>query len=114
MIIKNWKEFSDFILQYDAHQDIEFDKRFFRKEDLQALQSIWADSDGQKENYRISLPDGKGIHIKEYENTFKVHWDKSDPRTDPIGHLLKDAPHHIPTIGVGILLIAAAYIWSKK
>ena len=40
------------------------------------------------------------LHIREYENIFLVHMDKRDPRKDPIGHLLCDAPE----ILTGLLL----------
>jgi len=32
------------------------------------------------------------LHIREYDDKFLVHSDKIDPRKDPIGHLIHDAP----------------------
>ncbi len=32
------------------------------------------------------------LHIREYDDKFLVHTDKIDPRKDPIGHLVYDAP----------------------
>jgi len=34
-----------------------------------------------------------GSHILEYENEWILHRDKVDPRSDPLGHLVNDAPH---------------------
>ena len=45
---------------------------------------------GAEKQYRYGT-----LHIREYENYYSVHIDKVDPRIDPIGHLLKDAPEYI-------------------
>ncbi len=47
------------------------------------------------------------LHIREYEDKYLVHMDKVDPRNDPLGHLLHDAPEFL----VGI---ASAYLGGKK
>ena len=33
-----------------------------------------------------------GLHVREYDDRFVIHRDIADPRKDPIGHLLFDAP----------------------
>jgi hypothetical protein len=33
-----------------------------------------------------------GLHVREYNDRFVIHQDSVDPRSDPIGHLLFDAP----------------------
>ncbi len=47
------------------------------------------------------------LHIREYEDKYLVHMDKVDPRDDPIGHLIHDAPEFL----VGL---ASAYCVGKK
>jgi hypothetical protein len=42
---------------------------------------------GAEKQYRYGT-----LHIREYQNHYSVHMDKVDPRIDPIGNLLKDAP----------------------
>jgi len=32
------------------------------------------------------------LHIREYEDKYVIHMDKIDPRKDPFGHLMVDAP----------------------
>jgi hypothetical protein len=32
------------------------------------------------------------LHIREYDDKYLIHMDKIDPRKDPIGHLIFDAP----------------------
>jgi hypothetical protein len=47
------------------------------------------------------------LHIREYDDKYLVHVDKVDPRKDPLGHLILDAPEFL--IGV-----ASAYLSGKK
>ena len=58
---------------------------------------------------------GTCIHIKEYSDLYKIHWDESNPATNPIGHLLNDAPHHIPAVILGLSILAGiGYYMVKK
>ncbi len=57
---------------------------------------------GANKQYRFG-----NLHIKEYDNKFLVHTDKVDPRKDPLGHLIHDAPE------VLIGLACAAFGGSK-
>jgi hypothetical protein len=45
---------------------------------------------GAKKQFRY----GK-LHIREYRDHYIVHMDKVDPRKDPMGHLLIDAPEYL-------------------
>ena len=47
------------------------------------------------------------LHIREYEDKYLVHMDKIDPRKDPLGHLVRDAPEVL--IG-----LASAFFGGKK
>ena len=40
----------------------------------------------------------KNLHIREYRRYYTVHVDRVDPRKDPIGHLLIDAPEFLAGI----------------
>ena len=42
------------------------------------------------------------LHIREYDNYFVTHMDKIDPRKDPLGHLLIDAPEILMSILSGL------------
>ena len=42
---------------------------------------------GANKQYRFG-----NLHIREYDDRFLVHTDKVDPRKDPLGHLIYDAP----------------------
>jgi hypothetical protein len=62
---------------------------------------------GAKRQFRY-----KNLHIREYSGHYTVHVDKVDPRKDPIGHLLIDAPEFlmgiISAISVGRLVVKSA------
>jgi hypothetical protein len=61
------------------------------------------DRKGAKKQYR------KGnLHIREYNDKFTVHSDKVDPRKNPLGHLLIDAPEVL--IGLAGAAIGGAAI----
>ncbi len=47
------------------------------------------------------------LHIREYADKYLLHMDEVDPRKDPVGHLIHDAPEFL----VGI---ASAYWAGKK
>ena len=42
------------------------------------------------------------LHIREYADHYTVHTDRVDPRRDPVGHLLYDAPEVLVATAVGI------------
>ena len=42
------------------------------------------------------------LHIREYDDKFLVHTDRIDPRIDPLGHLVLDAPEVLVGIACAI------------
>jgi hypothetical protein len=52
-----------------------------------AKETFLGQKNGAKKQYRYG-----NLHIREYDDKFLVHTDKIDPRKDPLGHLLYDAP----------------------
>ncbi|MGD1835850.1 MAG: hypothetical protein ACPKQO_09030 [Nitrososphaeraceae archaeon] len=61
---------------------------------------------GNKKNAKNQYRYGN-LHVREYENHYTVHIDKIDPRKNPIGHLLIDAPEYITSF------IIASYIGTN-
>ena len=51
------------------------------------------------------------LHIREYDDKFLVHTDKVDPREDPIGHLIHDAPEFL--VGLACATIGGTKISSS-
>ena len=52
-----------------------------------AEETFLGQKNGAKKQYRYG-----NLHIREYDDKFLVHTDKIDPRKDPLGHLIADAP----------------------
>ena len=52
-----------------------------------AEETFLGQKNGAYKQYRYG-----NLHIREYDDKFLVHTDKIDPRENPIGHLIHDAP----------------------
>ena len=46
-------------------------------------------------HYRHALPDGRGLHVHEYADHYRVHWDAVDPSVSVLRHFLHDVTHAI-------------------
>jgi hypothetical protein len=44
----------------------------------------------------------KNLHVREYRDHYSVHSDRIDPRLDPLGHLLVDAPEYLIPLAIAI------------
>ena len=73
----------------------------------------FGDLAGQKTDYRLALPDDRSIHVREYDHYYLIHWDSKDPKIDPIGHLIEDAPHWLAVLGLTILGILGGVCWWR-
>jgi hypothetical protein len=51
------------------------------------------------------------LHIREYDDKFLVHTDRIDPRKDPLGHLVYDAPEVL--IGLACAIFGGSQITKK-
>ena len=63
----------------------------------EAEETILGQKNGAQKQYRYG-----NLHIREYDDKFLVHTDKIDPRINPIGHLVYDAPEVLIGIACGI------------
>jgi len=64
-----------------------------------AEETFLGQKNGAKKQYRYG-----NLHIREYDDKFLVHTDKIDPRIDPLGHLLNDAPEVLVGLGCAIFV----------
>jgi hypothetical protein len=65
-------------------------------------ETVLGNKKGAKRQYRYG-----NLHIREYDDYYTIHRDKIDPRKDPVGHLLADAPEYLAGA------VSAAYIGYK-
>ena len=63
----------------------------------EAEETILGQKNGAEKQYRYG-----NLHIREYNDKFLIHTDKIDPRINPIGHLVYDAPEVLIGIACGI------------
>lgn len=59
--------------------------------------------DLQTRDLRKRINGTESMHVKEYDNYYKVHRDKVDPKYDPISHLIEDSPEVPAGIAAAIL-----------
>jgi hypothetical protein len=63
-----------------------------------AEETVLGQKNGAKKQYRYG-----NLHIREYDDKYLVHMDKVDPRQDPLGHLVHDAPEILIGVASGII-----------
>ena len=76
-----------------------------------ARETKLGDKKGAKKQYRYG-----SLHIREYDNKYTVHTDKYDPRSDPIHHLVWDAPEVLVGL-VGAIIGGSnvgSYLYNKN
>ncbi len=71
-----------------------------------AEETFLGQKNGAQKQYRYG-----NLHIREYGENFLVHTDKIDPRKDPIGHLVYDAPEVL--IGLACAIFAGSQTVKK-
>lgn len=47
---------------------------------------------GQTADFRLRLPDCRGLHVQDFGTHYEAHIDQTDPACDAIRHLVEDAP----------------------
>ena len=72
----------------------------------EAEETILGQKNGADKQYRYG-----NLHIREYGDKFLVHNDKIDPRKDPMGHLVYDAPEVL--IGIACAIFGGSQIAKK-
>jgi hypothetical protein len=64
-----------------------------------AEETVLGKINGSKKQYRYG-----NLHIREYDENYQVHVDKVDPRKDPLGHLVHDAPEILAGVITGVMV----------
>ena len=74
-----------------------------------AEETVLGEPQGSRRQYRHG-----NLHIREYDDCYTVHADRVDPRRDPLGHLIHDAPEVLIGAGCGLAAGALAYAASRS
>ncbi len=72
----------------------------------EAEETLLGQKNGAYKQYRYG-----NLHIREYDDKFLVHTDKIDPRNNPIGHLVYDAPEVL--IGLACAIFGGSQVAKK-
>ncbi len=72
----------------------------------EAEETFLGQKNGAYKQYRYG-----NLHIREYDDKFLVHTDKIDPRNNPIGHLVYDAPEVL--IGLACAVFGGSQVAKK-
>jgi hypothetical protein len=72
----------------------------------EAEETLLGQKNGAYKQYRYG-----NLHIREYDDKFLVHTDKIDPRNNPIGHLVYDAPEVL--IGLACAVFGGSQVAKK-
>ncbi len=86
-----------------SHDEIEVPKELREFMLDGAEETILGQKNGANKQYRYG-----NLHIREYDDKFLLHTDKIDPRKDPLGHLVHDAPEVL--IGVACAIFGGSQI----
>jgi len=109
----SWRILIHKVLKNPPHKDALIPKHIVKDPLEEGFFETLGEPQGQMKDYELTLSDGRRIHVREFKDHYKVHWDKMSPRINPIDHLRYDAPHWwiLILFGVGAL---AEYLVSKN
>lgn len=80
------------VFQLPPHKEVEIPKEPSESLEVAGFKRSIGRPAGQIADYRRVIPGGKSVHVREYGNFYKIHWDHVDPSLDAIEHLRRDAP----------------------
>jgi hypothetical protein len=95
-----------------AHTDIIIPKSLIPNPEAEGFRRTLGEPRGQKADYELTLEDGKRIHLLDYGDHYKAHWDWFSPLVDLIKHLLYDSPHWL-VVGIIAAGIGSAILMDS-
>ncbi|MCS6768220.1 MAG: hypothetical protein RMJ59_05135 [Candidatus Nitrosocaldus sp.] len=102
----HWGRIVEDVLDLPAHRDVVISKCWIVHPTAVGFRRSIGEPKGQIADYRFALHDGRGIHVREYGDHYRVHWDMVDPSVSIVTHLKRDAPH-IYMLLLGVLGVSA-------
>ena len=111
-----WSNVLPSLMHQSLHQDFEIEKLSIEHPASAGFEQSLGELKGQDFDWRKTLADGTCVHVLEYPTCYVYHRDSRNPNTDPLGHLLEDAPHwlfFIALVIVGLVVLAVAAVVSR-
>ncbi len=81
--IYNWSEIIEYVLRLPHQQNVLVPKKMVIHPQTVSIPYSW-------DAHRKPVPDGRAIDIKERPDYYLIHWDKYNPSTQFIKHVLYD------------------------
>jgi hypothetical protein len=108
-IRETWSELIKSVQRLPPHVDLLIHKSIVDEPWLFGFRkSLMAWKKGSLRNWRLALPNGRCIHVREYKDHFKIHWDIADPRKNPFKHLVYDTQRLFNTLKLSFFVSTAA------
>ena len=87
------------ILENPPHVDVTISKHLVVNPLEEGFtETFLSEPQGQLRDYELTLSDGKRIHVREFKDKYRAHWDIVSPSVDILEHLRRDAPHWLITL----------------
>lgn len=111
-----WKQVIKLLLQLGWRQDVRLCKSCMaHPTSIQGMKKHSGTPMGQSADYRLVLPDGVGLHIREYDDCWTAHLDEVDPQINVLEHLRQDSPgHYLMALGAGALALGHFLKWNQS
>ena len=107
----DWVRVARHILRLPAHVDVTLPKHTIAHPKHAGFTEGIGEPQGQIGDYRRKFSGDRSLHVREFDDHFKVHWDKKDPDSDPLGHLVEDAPYWL-FLGSLVALVIGGIIYA--
>ncbi|MEM0121116.1 MAG: hypothetical protein QW514_04500 [Thermoprotei archaeon] len=108
-ILASWNDLIKHVQELPPHVDLLIKKSQVKEPWLYGFRKSsigWRK--GAMRTWRLALTNGKGIHIREYSDHFKIHWDIADPRKNPLKHFVYDTRRLYNAIRILLIFIVSA------
>ena len=88
----SWTSLEHLVFSKPAHEDVIIPITEISNPRSNGYFISIGDIQGQDYDLEKAFEDGKRIHVRKFEDCYKVHWDFFSPILDPINHLRHDSP----------------------
>lgn len=88
----SWSEVIDILTRHPWRTRVKLPKGLLPHPAAAGMSSSVGIPEGQVADYRLVLPDGSGLHVKDFVEYYEAHLDEVHPDVNWVEHLRQDAP----------------------
>ena len=86
------RSWTGYIAKAEKHRNLEIPVDDVIHPSLAGFRKDYGLPMGQDQDWRMTLPDDRCAHVREYPDHYRIHIDQVDPQVSVMGHLLADCP----------------------